>query len=197
LSIQLVRKALTHNHWYLGLLRPLYDTRYAAAVGDGVVFDGMTGFDGKMELVRVKRGAGENNIGMVAWLFNLKTPECPGGRQAVAIANDITYASGSFGPSEDGLFRAATEYALAERLPVIYLAANSGARVGLANEVRDCLQVRPTHCNGGVPVLIFNGNLFPHFSISVIFVFGISDYVRLISLTVSVKYSVLVSTRLS
>ena len=60
--------------------------------------------------------------------------------QVVAIANDITYSSGSFGPREDAAFRGATEHALAERLPVVYLAANSGARVGLANEVKQCLQ---------------------------------------------------------
>lgn len=40
------------------------------------------------------------------------------------------------------MFRAATEWALEERLPVVYLAANSGARVGLANEVKQCLRVR-------------------------------------------------------
>lgn len=62
--------------------------------------------------------------------------------QVIAIANDITYSSGSFGPREDAVFRAATEHALAERLPVVYLAANSGARVGLANEVKQCLQAR-------------------------------------------------------
>ena len=39
------------------------------------------------------------------------------------------------------MFRAATEYALQHHLPVFYLAANSGARVGLANEVKQCLQV--------------------------------------------------------
>ena len=43
------------------------------------------------------------------------------------------------------MFKAATEWALEERLPVVYLAANSGARVGLANEVKQCLQV------GGCP----------------------------------------------
>lgn len=42
---------------------------------------------------------------------------------------------------EDGVFRAATEYALAERLPVIYLAANSGARVGLSTEIKECMKV--------------------------------------------------------
>jgi acetyl-CoA carboxylase/biotin carboxylase 1 len=61
--------------------------------------------------------------------------------QIVAIANDITFASGAFGPREDAVFKAATEWAMAERLPVVYLAANSGARVGLANELKQCIQV--------------------------------------------------------
>lgn len=61
--------------------------------------------------------------------------------QVVAIANDITYSSGSFGPKEDAVFKAVTEAALEWRLPLIYLAANSGARVGLAAEVKACMQV--------------------------------------------------------
>jgi hypothetical protein len=43
------------------------------------------------------------------------------------VANDITHQSGAFGPREDAVFRAAVELALEERLPVVYLAANSGA----------------------------------------------------------------------
>ena len=61
--------------------------------------------------------------------------------QIVAVANDITFSSGSFGTKEDAVFRAATEYALEEKLPLIYLAANAGARVGLAQEIKQCLQV--------------------------------------------------------
>ena len=57
------------------------------------------------------------------------------------MANDITFNSGSFGPREDAVFKAATEYALEERLPLIYLAANSGARVGLSDEVKQKLKV--------------------------------------------------------
>lgn len=53
-------------------------------------------------------------------------------------------SAGAFGPPEDAMFRAATEWALEERLPVVYLAANSGARVGLASEVKQCLRVRPS-----------------------------------------------------
>lgn len=60
--------------------------------------------------------------------------------QMVAVANDITFNSGAFSPREDAVFRAVTEYALEERLPLLYLAANSGARVGLANEVKKNLQ---------------------------------------------------------
>jgi acetyl-CoA carboxylase / biotin carboxylase 1 len=86
------------------------------------------------------RPISQNTIGVVAWLITLRTPECPQGRRIIAVANDITFASGSFGPAEDAMFRAATEYALQERLPVVYLAANSGARVGLANEVKQCLR---------------------------------------------------------
>lgn len=63
------------------------------------------------------------------------------GVQIVAIANDITFNSGAFGTKEDAVFRAATEHALEEKLPLFYLAANAGARVGLAQEVKQCLQV--------------------------------------------------------
>ena len=61
--------------------------------------------------------------------------------QVIAVANDITFNSGAFGTREDAVFRAATEHALEERLPLVYLAANAGARVGLASEVKQCLQV--------------------------------------------------------
>ncbi|KAG6332865.1 hypothetical protein ID866_6228 [Astraeus odoratus] len=72
---------------------------------------------------------------MVAWIFTFKTPEYPNGRQVVVIANDITYKIGSFGPMEDQFFYLATKYARARGLPRIYLSANSGARIGLAEEV--------------------------------------------------------------
>ena len=98
-------------------------------------------FRHKTPLTGTSRPVNQNSIGVVAWLLTLRTPECPQGRQIVAIANDITHSSGSFGPGEDAMFRAATEFALDERLPVVYLAANSGARVGLASEVKQCLQV--------------------------------------------------------
>lgn len=101
----------------------------------------------------VETEIGRNTIGMVSWLLTLHTPECPHGRQVVAIANDITFQSGAFGPKEDAVFKSAVEYALQEKLPVLYLAANSGARVGLAMEVREKLKViwnRPGDPSKGV-----------------------------------------------
>lgn len=32
-----------------------------------------------------------NDVGMVAWLVTLRTPEYPDGRQIILIANDITH----------------------------------------------------------------------------------------------------------
>ena len=42
---------------------------------------------------------------MVAWKMTLKTPEFPGGRDIIVIANDITFKIGSFGPKEDILYK--------------------------------------------------------------------------------------------
>ena len=78
---------------------------------------------------------------MVAWLMELFTPEYPQGRQIILIANDLTHQIGSFGPLEDELFKKASEYARAQGLPRIYISANSGARIGLAMEVVDHLNI--------------------------------------------------------
>jgi acetyl-CoA carboxylase/biotin carboxylase 1 len=86
-------------------------------------------------LTEVDRAPGNNTFGMVGWMFTLRTPEFPGGRKAVVIANDITFKIGSFGPIEDQFFYLATQYARDLGLPRIYLSANSGARIGLAEEV--------------------------------------------------------------
>eukprot|EP01133_Synstelium_polycarpum_P019716 gene19716-23611_t len=87
------------------------------------------------------RPIGYNDIGMVAWRMTLCTPEYPAGRPVIVIANDITYQIGSFGPAEDLLFQLASEMARTEGIPRIYLSANSGARIGLADEVRQHFKV--------------------------------------------------------
>ncbi|CEP61144.1 acetyl-CoA carboxylase ACC1 LALA0_S02e07712g [Lachancea lanzarotensis] len=87
------------------------------------------------ELTEIDREAGANTIGMVAFKVTVRTPEYPRGRQFVIVANDITYKIGSFGPQEDAFFNKVTEYARKRGIPRIYLSANSGARIGIAEEL--------------------------------------------------------------
>ncbi|XP_066148844.1 acetyl-CoA carboxylase isoform X1 [Euwallacea fornicatus] len=87
-------------------------------------------------LTEQKRVAGENNVGMVAWKLTLYTPEYPDGRDIIVISNDITYNIGSFGPREDKVYGLASELARKLKIPRIYISVNSGARIGLAEEVK-------------------------------------------------------------
>ncbi|KAI0222350.1 acetyl-coenzyme-A carboxylase [Massospora cicadina] len=98
--------------------------------------------DEHKELKELNRPPGSNLCGMVAWMFELITPEYPTGRKAIVIANDITYKIGSFGPAEDEVFFKATQLARDLGLPRIYLSANSGARIGLAEEVKALFKIK-------------------------------------------------------
>jgi acetyl-CoA carboxylase/biotin carboxylase 1 len=93
------------------------------------------------QLVELDRSPGNNNFGMVGWVFTLRTPEYPNGRSVVVVANDITYKIGSFGPTEDQFFYLVTQYARERGLPRIYLSANSGARIGLGEEALNLFSV--------------------------------------------------------
>ncbi|XP_026541261.1 acetyl-CoA carboxylase 2 isoform X1 [Notechis scutatus] len=97
--------------------------------------------DAQGKVVQLNRLPGGNEIGMVAFKMKLKTPEYPKGRDIVLISNDITYKIGSFGPAEDLLFLRASELARAEGIPRVYIAANSGARIGFADEVKSKFQI--------------------------------------------------------
>ncbi|KAK9983391.1 hypothetical protein SO802_032916 [Lithocarpus litseifolius] len=92
-------------------------------------------------LVPVERLPALNDVGMVAWSMEMSTPEFPSGRTILIVANDVTFKAGSFGPREDAFFLAVTDLACTKKLPLIYLAANSGARIGVADEVKTCFKV--------------------------------------------------------
>lgn len=95
----------------------------------------------EVEMRPMDRAAGLNDTGMVAWLVDLRTAECPSGRQIVIICNDITFQNGSFGTREDVVFQKASEYARHRGLPRLFLSANSGARIGMAQSLKDKFQV--------------------------------------------------------
>ncbi|XP_069788811.1 acetyl-CoA carboxylase 2 isoform X3 [Narcine bancroftii] len=97
--------------------------------------------DSHGQLVHMNRIPAGNEVGMVAWKMTLKTPEYPEGRDIVVICNDITFKFGSFGPEEDLLFLRASQLARAEGIPRIYIAANSGARIGLAEEIKHMFHI--------------------------------------------------------
>ncbi|XP_051124639.1 acetyl-CoA carboxylase 1-like [Andrographis paniculata] len=92
-------------------------------------------------LIPVDRQIAVNDIGMVAWHMEMSTPEFPAGRSVFIVSNDVTFRNGSFGPREDAFFQAVTNIACAQKTPLIYLAANSGARIGVAEEVKSCFKV--------------------------------------------------------
>ena len=91
--------------------------------------------DDQDNLAEVSREPGTNSHGMVGWIVTAKTPEYPRGRRFVIVANDITFRIGSFGPKEDLFFHKCTELARKHGIPRIYLSANSGARIGMADEL--------------------------------------------------------------
>uniref|UniRef100_A0A8C7N825 acetyl-CoA carboxylase n=1 Tax=Oncorhynchus kisutch TaxID=8019 RepID=A0A8C7N825_ONCKI len=97
--------------------------------------------DPQGQLVQMNRLPGGNEIGMVAWRMTLRTPEYPAGREIIVITNDITHKIGSFGPQEDLLFLQASEMSRESGIPRIYISANSGARIGLAEEIRHMFHV--------------------------------------------------------
>lgn len=98
------------------------------------------GADG--ELVLGSRPIGTNKIGMVGWVLDMKTPEYPEGREVVLIANDVTVQSGSFGVEEDEFFYKASKMARAKKLPRLYISCNSGARIGLVDELKGKLNIK-------------------------------------------------------
>ena len=118
------------------------------------------------QLCERTRLPGENEIGMVAWRMRFRTPEFTDGRDVIVIANDITTLTGTFGPKEDSLyqvrrffyachlctfqifkpailfpFQRAMNLARSERIPCIHIAANSGARIGLAEEIKPLFRI--------------------------------------------------------
>lgn len=102
--------------------------------GECITYDELV-LDDSDNLAEVNRDPGTNTIGMVGWIVTARTPEYPKGRRFIIIANDITFKIGSFGPQEDKFFHKCSELARKLGIPRIYLSANSGARIGMAEEL--------------------------------------------------------------
>jgi acetyl-CoA carboxylase / biotin carboxylase 1 len=136
---ELFRQAI-QNAWSKAVKNNPAQADKQPPIGECIDFNELV-LDDQDNLAEVARDPGTNTCGMVGWLINARTPEYPRGRKFVLVANDITYNIGSFGPKEDNFFYKCTELARRLGIPRIYLSANSGARLGLANELMPYFKV--------------------------------------------------------
>jgi acetyl-CoA carboxylase/biotin carboxylase 1 len=130
---ELFRQA-TENSWIEAIKKHSFLRDRQPAKGECLEYYELV-LDDTDNLAEVNRDPGHNTIGMVGWMVTAKTPEYPRGRRFIIIANDITFKIGSFGPQEDLFFHKCSELARKLGIPRIYLSANSGARIGLAEEL--------------------------------------------------------------
>lgn len=130
---ELFRQA-TENSWIQTVSKHAHLKEKQPVKGECIEWNELV-LDDSDNLAEVNREPGANNIGMVGWIVTAKTPEYPRGRRFIIIANDITFKIGSFGPAEDKFFHKCTELARKLGIPRIYLSANSGARIGMAEEL--------------------------------------------------------------
>ncbi|OJJ01421.1 hypothetical protein ASPVEDRAFT_41004 [Aspergillus versicolor CBS 583.65] len=130
---ELFREAF-QNSWAKAIAKTPSLTERRPPVGECMEYSELV-LDDADNLVEISRGPGTNTHGMVGWLVTARTPEYPAGRRFIIVANDITFQIGSFGPLEDKFFHKCTELARKLGIPRIYLSANSGARIGMAEEL--------------------------------------------------------------
>lgn len=130
---ELFRQAF-QNSWTKAVAKHPSMASKQPATGESMEYSELV-LDENDNLAEVAREPGTNTHGMVGWIVTAKTPEFPKGRRFVIVANDITFRIGSFGPKEDQFFFKCTELARKLGIPRIYLSANSGARIGMAEEL--------------------------------------------------------------
>jgi len=166
---ELFRQAI-QNSWAKAVKKHTGLADKQPPVGDCIEYMELV-LDDHDNLAEVSREPGTNTCGMVGWLIHARTPEYPKGRKFVVVANDITFNIGSFGPKEDNFFFKCTELARKLGIPRIYLSANSGARLGLANELMPHFDVAwndPSKPEAGFKYLYLNDKAKARFESSVI-----------------------------
>jgi hypothetical protein len=133
----------TYVHDYVELMREALQQSWASVIRSTpkieaprtVLTATELALDNSDNLVPVPEGTTPNRVGMLAWQITAFTPTAPAGRDMILIANDVTHVIGSFGPKEDLVFHQASKLSRARGIPRIYVSVNSGARIGLAQEV--------------------------------------------------------------
>ncbi|KAF2464339.1 uncharacterized protein BDR25DRAFT_272060 [Lindgomyces ingoldianus] len=161
---ELFRQAI-ENSWNIAVAKHPYLREKQPQKGECIEAYELV-IDDTDNLAEVNRDPGFNTIGMVGWIVTAKTPEYPRGRRFIIIANDITFKIGSFGPQEDKFFHKCSELSRKLGIPRIYLSANSGARIGLAEELIPHFSVAwkdPTKPESGFDYLYLTPEKYKHF----------------------------------
>eukprot|EP00759_Apiculatamorpha_spiralis_P056419 PhF_6_TR8015/c0_g1_i3/m.12428/K11262/ACACA; acetyl-CoA carboxylase / biotin carboxylase 1 len=98
---------------------------------------------------KLEKKAVRSAIGMCVWEVTVFTPLNVDAAQKVVhpqrfllIANDITHQIGSFSVIESETFAVASRLAREKNIPFVYVSCNSGARLGLASEVKEKLRIQ-------------------------------------------------------
>lgn len=99
------------------------------------------------DLLKKFNGSEDEVCGIVAWIVFLKCEDQKGSVDTnvpvmIVVANNIVHEIGSFGPKEDILWAASCMYATKHKIPFVFLCANSGARIGLAEDLKKMIQVK-------------------------------------------------------
>lgn len=120
---------------------PLLFTQAISEINSAAVVSFEEGYldSGEQKFVFGSRPAGLNTCGMVGWRLTVRE----GGQstEVIIIGNDISFEIGSFGVGEDRLFYELSTYARTRGIPRVFLSANSGARIGLADEVFKTMRI--------------------------------------------------------
>lgn len=91
--------------------------------------------DPQGNVITIDRPPGKNDLSIIAWRVNIRSPEAENGRELIVVSGDMTFKGGSVSMEEDILFAGAAKIARDEGIPFVYFAEGSGARIGLATIV--------------------------------------------------------------
>eukprot|EP01065_Artemidia_motanka_P019441 TRINITY_DN230_c0_g1_i1.p1 TRINITY_DN230_c0_g1~~TRINITY_DN230_c0_g1_i1.p1 ORF type:complete len:2230 (+),score=810.54 TRINITY_DN230_c0_g1_i1:78-6767(+) len=137
------------EHWDSCIANRDHPALAAALPKDPLVAKELVFNAGTGSLSEIYRAPGENTCAMVGWRWTIRHPShfdpATGElseRVIYVVANDITLQSGSFSTSEDELFAAVCRAARQERVPLVYLSANSGARIGLDSDLKKQFRIK-------------------------------------------------------
>ncbi|KAK0395211.1 hypothetical protein QR680_001177 [Steinernema hermaphroditum] len=70
------------------------------------------------------------------------TPNKPAGRTVIVITSDITFRTGSYSMDEHNLYAKVSVYSRKINCPRAFIAASSGARIGLATQVQKEIHIK-------------------------------------------------------